>query len=234
MSESNGRPADAPVLRESPLWPRVVIEDIQTKAQLGRYRMQGFSMHRVVPNLDDLTFVPCTLSRVPLEGYREKCETRTVLGTRFAANPVVLDRPITIAGMSYGALSRPSQDGARHRREAGGDLHHHRRRRHVPRGARGGRHHGLPGAPVPVRVQPRPHEDGAGHRDRRRPGRQARDRRRAAGVEGLRGDRRAADAARRRRPAFAGPASRTSSDPTTCSSRSRRSARRPTGRFPST
>ena len=105
MSESNGRPADAPVLRESPLWPRVVIEDIQTKAQLGRYRMQGFSMHRVVPNLDDLTFVPCTLSRVPLEGYREKCETRTVLGTRFAANPVVLDRPITIAGMSYGALS---------------------------------------------------------------------------------------------------------------------------------
>jgi glutamate synthase domain-containing protein 2 len=105
MSESNGRAADAPVLRESPLWPRVVIEDIQTKAQLGRYRMQGFSMHRVVPNLDDLTFVPCTLSRVPLEGYREKCETRTVLGTRFAANPVVLDRPITIAGMSYGALS---------------------------------------------------------------------------------------------------------------------------------
>jgi glutamate synthase domain-containing protein 2 len=82
-----------------------VIEDIQTKAQLGRYRMQGFSMHRVVPNLDDLTFVPCTLSRVPLEVYREKCETRTVLGTRFAANPVVLDRPITIAGMSYGALS---------------------------------------------------------------------------------------------------------------------------------
>jgi glutamate synthase domain-containing protein 2 len=105
MSEHDGRPVGAPVLRESPLWPRFVIEDIQTKAQLGRYRMQGFSMHRRVPNLDDLTFVPCTLSRVPLEGYRERCETRTVLGTRFAANPVVLDRPITIAGMSYGALS---------------------------------------------------------------------------------------------------------------------------------
>lgn len=94
-----------PVLRESPLWPRSVIEDIQLKAQLGRYRMQGFSMHRRVPNLDDLTFVPCTLSRVPLEGYRERCDTTTVLGTRFATNPVVLDRPITIAGMSYGALS---------------------------------------------------------------------------------------------------------------------------------
>jgi Glutamate synthase domain 2 len=104
MSETNGHEGLG-VMRESPLWPRFVIDDIQTKAQLGRYRMQGFSMHRVVPSFDDLTFVPCTLSRVPLEGYREKCETKTILGTRNGANPVVLDRPITIAGMSYGALS---------------------------------------------------------------------------------------------------------------------------------
>jgi hypothetical protein len=72
MSDDNGHTVSEPVLRESPLWPRIVIEDIQTKAQLGRYRMQGFSMHRQgVPSFDDLTFVPCTLSRVPLEGYRE-------------------------------------------------------------------------------------------------------------------------------------------------------------------
>ncbi len=105
MSDPSGQRPFVPVLRESPIWPPHVIEDIQTKAQLGRYRMQGFSMHRKVPSFDDLTLVPCTLSRVPLEGYRERCETRTVLGTRHAANPVVLDRPITIAGMSYGALS---------------------------------------------------------------------------------------------------------------------------------
>ena len=42
---------------------------------------------------------------MPLEGYREKCETKTVLGTRSRPNPVVLRPPITIAGMSYGALS---------------------------------------------------------------------------------------------------------------------------------
>jgi glutamate synthase domain-containing protein 2 len=106
MSEANGHGASPGVLRESPVWPRPVIEEIQLKAQLGRYHVQGFSMHRPgVPSFDDLTFVPCTLSRVPLEGYRERCETRTVLGTRFAENPIVLDRPITIAGMSYGALS---------------------------------------------------------------------------------------------------------------------------------
>ena len=57
-------------------------------------------------SFDELTLIPCTLSRVPLEGYREKCSTETVLGTRFAKKPIVLKTPITIAGMSYGALSR--------------------------------------------------------------------------------------------------------------------------------
>ncbi len=96
-------------LQASAIWSPAVIEDIQLKAQLGRYRLQGFSTHRRLPSFDDLTFVPCTLSRVPLEGYRERCETRTVLGTRYASKPVVLDRPITIAGMSYGALSKTAK-----------------------------------------------------------------------------------------------------------------------------
>ena len=90
----------------SAIWSPAVIEDIQLKAQLGRYRLQGFSTHRRVPSFDDLTFVPCTLSRIPLEGYREQCTTETVLGTRFAKKPIVLRTPITIAGMSFGALSR--------------------------------------------------------------------------------------------------------------------------------
>ncbi len=96
-------------LQASQIWSPAVIEDIQLKAQLGRYRLQGFSTHRRLPSFDDLTFVPCTLSRVPLEGYRERCETKTVLGSRFASKPVVIDRPITIAGMSYGALSKTAK-----------------------------------------------------------------------------------------------------------------------------
>jgi len=100
----DGEPAAGPVLRESPIWSRAIIEDIQTKAALGRYRYAAGALHRPVPNFDGLTFIPCTLSRVPLEGYRERCETRTVLGTR-AANPVTIDIPVTIVGMSFGALS---------------------------------------------------------------------------------------------------------------------------------
>jgi len=103
--ETGGPAALGPQRRSATFSPEV-IEDIQIKAELGHYRMRGWGTLKRVPNFDDLTFVPSSLSRVPLEGYREKCSTRTVLGGRHGARPVVLETPITITGMSYGALSR--------------------------------------------------------------------------------------------------------------------------------
>ncbi len=97
------------LLRPSRLWSPEVIEDIQQKAEIGRYRIRAWSTRRRTPHFDDLTFVPCTLTRIPLEGYRERCETRTVLGARHGAKPIVLSTPITIAGMSYGALSKSAK-----------------------------------------------------------------------------------------------------------------------------
>src|SRR5438270_5843044 len=84
-----------------------IIEDIQIKAELGRYRIRGFGTlrPRTWTTFDDLTFIPCGLTRIPLEGYRESCSTRTVLGTRYAEKPVEVDIPIMVTGMSYGALS---------------------------------------------------------------------------------------------------------------------------------
>src|SRR3712207_7884713 len=75
------------------------------KAELGRYRMRGFSIFKKIPHWDELVFLPGTLTRFVIEGYREKCETKTVLGARFAKNPIELDIPIYITGMSFGALS---------------------------------------------------------------------------------------------------------------------------------
>jgi glutamate synthase domain-containing protein 2 len=88
-----------------------VIEDIQIKAELSRYRIRGFGSlrPRVWATLDDLTFIPGTLTRIPLEGYREACSTRTVLGTRFASRPIELEIPLMVTGMSFGALSRPAK-----------------------------------------------------------------------------------------------------------------------------
>ena len=99
--------SDGPILRPSGIFSPEVIEDIQVKAELGRYRIRGFGTlrRRSLPSFDDLTFLTCTLTRIPLEGYRETCSTRTVLGARFAERPIELDIPIMITGMSYGALS---------------------------------------------------------------------------------------------------------------------------------
>ena len=95
------------VPRSSQVWNDTTIDDIQSKAELGRYRIRGFSQlrERPLPSFDDLTFLPCTLTRIPLEGYREKCNTQTVLGSRFATQPIVNDIPVMITGMSFGALS---------------------------------------------------------------------------------------------------------------------------------
>ena len=82
-----------------------VMEDIHAKADLGRYRIRGFSTFQKVTHFDDLTFLSTGLTRFPLEGYKEKCETRTVIGARYAESPLVLETPIYITGMSYGALS---------------------------------------------------------------------------------------------------------------------------------
>src|SRR5947207_879772 len=105
MSEHRGD--RLPVLQRSGTFPPEVMDDIHAKAELGRYRIRGFGTlrERRWPTFDDLTFLPCTLTRIPLEGYREKCSTQTVLGTRFARKPIRLDIPIMITGMSWGALS---------------------------------------------------------------------------------------------------------------------------------
>ena len=94
-------------LRQSDIFTPEVIEDIQVKAELGRYRIRGFGTlrERRWSTFDDLTFIPCTLTRIPLEGYRERCSPTTILGTRFANTPIQLDIPIMITGMSWGALS---------------------------------------------------------------------------------------------------------------------------------
>jgi len=90
---------------ESAGYDRNVIDYIQHAAATGLYEIRGLGAKRQVPRFDDLVFLGASLSRYPLEGYREKCSSKTVLGTRFAKKPIELDTPITIAGMSFGALS---------------------------------------------------------------------------------------------------------------------------------
>ena len=91
--------------RRSGAFPPEVIAQIQRTATEGHYEIRGWGAKRDLPTFDDLLFLTASLTRYPLEGYREKCDTSTVLGTRYASKPLELAIPVTIAGMSFGALS---------------------------------------------------------------------------------------------------------------------------------
>jgi glutamate synthase domain-containing protein 2 len=100
----------APGLRESATFDRNVIHEIQRAAETGIYDIRGWGAKRALPHFDDLLFLGASMSRYPLEGYRERCGTDVVLGDRHAQFPLHLDIPVTIAGMSFGALSAPAKE----------------------------------------------------------------------------------------------------------------------------
>lgn len=99
-----------PTLRESATFDRAVIRDIQRAAETGIYRIRGWGAKRPLPHFDDLLFLGASMSRYPLEGYRERCDTDVVLGARHGATPLHIDIPVTIAGMSFGALSANAKE----------------------------------------------------------------------------------------------------------------------------
>jgi len=84
--------------------------EIRRAAATGIYDIRGGGSKRRLPHFDDLLFLGASISRYPLEGYREKCATDVWLGTRYAKKPIHLQIPITIAGMSFGALSGPAKE----------------------------------------------------------------------------------------------------------------------------
>src|ERR1700757_2045527 len=90
--------------RKSATFDDYTLSEIRRAATTGIYDIRGGGAKRRVPHFDDLLFLGASISRYPLEGYREKCATNVILGTRFAKKPIELKIPITIAGMSFGAL----------------------------------------------------------------------------------------------------------------------------------
>ena len=192
-------------LGHSRIFTPEVIDDIHVKAELGRYRMRGFSMFKQIPHWDELMFLPGHAD--PLRDRGLPREVRHQDGARRAL--------------------RQEADRARHP-----DLHHrHELRRAVARGEDGarqgrldGRHRDLlgrgrddpararpldqvvlPGDPEPLRLQPPPPDARRRVRVLHRPGLQGRPRRPPDGPEGHRAGRRDALAAGRHRPALAGP-----------------------------
>ena len=99
-----------PGMRESATFDRQAIHEIQRAAETGLYDIRGWGSKRRLPHFDDLVFLGASMSRYPLEGYRERCGTDITLGALHAKKPIHLRIPITIAGMSFGALSAEAKE----------------------------------------------------------------------------------------------------------------------------
>ena len=96
--------------RKSATFDDYTLSEIRRAAATGIYDIRGAGAKRKLPHFDDLLFLGASISRYPLEGYRERCDTSVVLGSRHAKKPIELKIPITIAGMSFGSLSGPAKE----------------------------------------------------------------------------------------------------------------------------
>ena len=62
--------------RRSATFDENAIAEIQRAAATGIYDIRGVGAKRKLPHFDDLLFLGASISRYPLEGYREKCAHR--------------------------------------------------------------------------------------------------------------------------------------------------------------
>ena len=155
-------------------------------------------------------------------------------GTRHAKRPIELEIPITVAGMSFGALSANVKEAIGRAATALGTSTTTGDGGMTPEERESSKTLVYQCLPVALRIQSRRSAQGRRHRDRHRPGGQAGRRRNVAGAKGQSARRRHADACPREsisaRPAGIriGPAR------TTWRSRSRNCGRSPTGKCRST
>ncbi|MEM7224209.1 MAG: glutamate synthase-related protein [Pseudomonadota bacterium] len=93
----------------SDYWNQKVQEDVHIKAQIGRYRIRGYGAARPLPHIADIAFKR-DLSRAGGDPeVVSKVKLATEIGGKHGATPLKLSMPITIAPMSYGALSKSTK-----------------------------------------------------------------------------------------------------------------------------
>jgi len=59
-------------------------------------------------SFDDLVFVPAQLNKRPVDYYKEKITSKTIIGKK-SKKPIEIETPIVIGAMSFGAISREAK-----------------------------------------------------------------------------------------------------------------------------
>ncbi len=87
----------------------VWLQNIRKRALLSKAPVtagRSTKMNRALFN--DLVFVPSQISNRPVDYFREKIESKTVIGKN-SKKPLILNTPIFFAAMSFGALSKEAK-----------------------------------------------------------------------------------------------------------------------------
>lgn len=85
------------------------INEVKQRAMSGKPPVSGgrtYKLERL--SFEDVVFMPVQLAARPVDYFREKISTETVLG-KTSKQPLKLRTPILIAAMSFGALSKPAK-----------------------------------------------------------------------------------------------------------------------------
>lgn len=80
----------------SQIWTPETIRDIHARSD-GGYALSGFRPYYDYPTFDELVFLASGLTRFPLEGYKEKSKTKTVLKSRASGEPLAMETPVYVS-----------------------------------------------------------------------------------------------------------------------------------------
>lgn len=103
-SASSGLPQD--LVRTSDE-TEIYLADIQQMAETGQSIIEPMRTRKKVLSWDDILILGAQLARIPLN-KEEPVKTQTVIGPR-AAQPLIIETPIYVTHMSFGALSREAK-----------------------------------------------------------------------------------------------------------------------------
>jgi len=85
------------------------VNEIKQRALLGKPLVSGGRTKKLGKiSWDDLVFIPAQLAKRPVDYYKEKIETETVIGKN-SEKPLKLRIPIMISAASFGAVSRETK-----------------------------------------------------------------------------------------------------------------------------
>jgi glutamate synthase domain-containing protein 2 len=85
------------------------VSEIKLRAAKGKPLVSGGRSNKLNKiSFDDLVFMPAQLTKKPIDYFRQKINSETVLGKN-AKQPITLSMPILVGAMSFGALSKEAK-----------------------------------------------------------------------------------------------------------------------------